>query len=634
MERSTIRSFNIKERKNPLKLRVLYYGLVLFLFYCVARNLVSLMDFYVSQPNENYYIFYSLNFSDYAQISILVLFGCMLAVFFLIHSALLTVVCADFFSLILACASSIKYANRHELIHFSDLFIKGANVIWKEYALIHWNKYLMLFLVLIVVSILMALGLELGLGSAKIRMNSWKNAVVSVFLAGLTLLLMVTITVGFGKTKQSLDTYLSNAEKGVSKRFVLYHFINKERVSFTDEQVEEILSKIDDSVSQNQENQKSLTPNVIAIMNESWWNTDNIDTSRVFMSKDPMEPFNSLPGEAITGYVSVNVYGGGTVSSEGEFLTGMNTKYFTSDSGFFNTIGERQEPSIVSYFNQLGYQTTAIHPYYGEFYNRREIYPMLGFDRILFDEDMHYSEIYSRYISDDSLVNEIIYQYEEQKSEGPIFLWSVSIGNHRRTLDYKEDPILDYEYPIDVEVSGSLESGEEQQNLVNYINGVYYSNLAIKKLIDYFSVCDEPTVVLMFGDHIPNYSESTAQLLGLNTSSDIVEEKQKIYTTPVVLWKNYETEKTDLVLSGQTVNYLDSILIEYAGLPTCAMAELLRTESDALKADTRFWRLGNNNQLILELNEVQISAILDLATIQYDLLIGNQLSMNVWNPYE
>jgi phosphoglycerol transferase MdoB-like AlkP superfamily enzyme len=121
-----------------------------------------------------------------------------------------------------------------------------------------------------------------------------------------------------------------------------------------------------------------------------------------------MQPFVDLDSKCRTGYLSSNVFGGGTVSSEFEFLSGLNTKYYTSSSGIYETIKNRKVPSIVDYFNSLDYSTTAIHPYYGDFYDRETIYNTMEFDKTIFDEDMLYRDIYTRYISDESMANQII----------------------------------------------------------------------------------------------------------------------------------------------------------------------------------------------------------------------------------
>ncbi|MBD5526496.1 MAG: LTA synthase family protein [Lachnospiraceae bacterium] len=321
-------------------------------------------------------------------------------------------------------------------------------------------------------------------------------------------------------------------------RYVLYRFLQNSSLSTINvERVEEsydfLLSKEPPKEAVNGEDY----PNVIVIMNESWWNTDNIQTDRITFSQDPMGSYKELADRCVTGYQTSVVFGGGTVTPEIEFLTGLNAKYYRADSAYEQMQG-RKVPSLVDYFNGLDYETVAIHPYYGSFYGRDVAYAIMGFDQVIFEEDMQYRDIYTRYISDESMAKQIIAEIEEE-SNGPKFIWTLSIGNHRRTLNYSVKSVTNYDYPISVTVNGVKLSKEDYDILVNYANGIYLANQAFSQLVEYFTSVEQPTVLLMFGDHCPNFSAEVLEALELGEENGDGEKAERLYSTPVIAWSNF-----------------------------------------------------------------------------------------------
>lgn len=342
-----------------------------------------------------------------------------------------------------------------------------------------------------------------------------------------------------------------------------------------------------------------------------------------------MEPYKRLAGKCSSGQLSANIFGGGTISSEAEFLTGLNTKYFLSDIGIYSELQERKLPSIVDYFHDMDYDTVAIHPYYGEFYDRDVIYPQLGFDKIIFEEDMQYTDIYTQYISDESLACQIIKEYEEGKNAQQ-FIFAVSIANHIRVLDYKKDLVDDYPYPISIIESGESLNEKNRNDLVNYMNDIYLSNKAFEQLVLYFSKTKEPVAVVMYGDHAPSFSKGILTLLGLDGTD--WETQKRLYSVPVLMWSNFDAEK--IHFSGENINYLPQIVLDYAGLPESDMTQILRYEKKILKSNTRKVVEDANRQPARTYNEEQTEAVRHFKVMDYDILFGSSTDRDkIWQPY-
>ncbi len=433
--------------------------------------------------------------------------------------------------LFLSYVSNIKYASLNELFRLSDLQLTEAAGIAVRYLNLNFTpKQLMVIIALL----LLCVG---GFASDRFcrKYPLFKKCgdkygktlyILRIFLGFVCLTAMFFYEERFIKNAYSMESIDNATVSGAGNdRYILYNFLKNDNLGNID------ITHVEDSYrffldnfdSDDEESGERQFPNVIVIMNESWWNTDNIPDNAVTFSSDPMEPFHRLAGNCSAGELSANIFCGGTIGSETEFLTGLNIKYFTSFTGIATEIREHKIPTVVDYFNALDYDTVAIHPYDGSFYGRDALYSSMGFDKIIFEEDMTYKDIYSCYISDESLAKQIIKEYEENKDINK-FIFAVSIGNHIRGLDSKHNFIENYPYPVSVTLNGDLDE-EAYTDLVNYINGIYLANEAFAKLVSYFEQKKEPTVLVMYGDHMPGFSKEALTLFQLD--GDDLESKQR-----------------------------------------------------------------------------------------------------------
>ena len=138
--------------------------------------------------------------------------------------------------------------------------------------------------------------------------------------------------------------------------------------------------------------------------------------------------------------------------------------------------------NIYSYareFKNQGYDTVGIHTYQKEFYERDRAYPLLGFDEMLGEYDLHAEQHFNSgpFLTDESLVEEIMYQLEQPHEKG-VFIQGITMENHGLYLN-KFDPS---EWNIDF-TSDAL--SEEESNLLhNYCKGVSDSDAQLRRLYD------------------------------------------------------------------------------------------------------------------------------------------------------
>lgn len=616
--------------------KILIYVFAIGLLITAITFLPYLADYYLLQPDGTILTYYAHNSADkYYEFENILIGLSIMTLYFLSGRLSVALTVPSLLLMLLAYANNIKYAALHELLRFNDLMITEAAGIALRYLNLKFTlpqlKVLALVFVLCIGGFaadrlcrkypLFSQNTPLLLNCRRIL----RPALCCACLAGM---------LGYGRyfiegTNSIASIDAKNVNGTESERYIVYNFIKNDRLGAINmDHVQNSYSYFLDGQTANNQTDAASRPNVIVIMNESWWNTDNITGSGITFSSDPMETYRKLEEYCSSGHLTTNIFGGGTIGSETEFLTGLNTKYFGSFTGIAWALEERKIPSIVDYFNALDYDTVAIHPFEGSFYGRNTIYPAMGFDKIVFEDDMDYTDIYSCYISDESLVRQIIKEYEESEAERK-FIHAVSIANHIRGLDPKHDSLKDYPYPISVELEGTLDE-ESYMNLVNYINGIYLANEAFEELAAYFAQADEPVVLVMYGDHMPSFSEEALELMGLGGTDP--ETQRRRYSVPVLIWSNFEADRINP--DGENINYLPQMLLEYAGLPDTDMSRVLKQQREVLKTNTRILVADDQGRVLDAYDYRQREAVQHFMVVDYDILYGSGPSRErVWLPY-
>ena len=303
-----------------------------------------------------------------------------------------------------------------------------------------------------------------------------------------------------------------------------------------------------------------VKPNVIVIMNESFADMKALCD---FETNTPYLPFiYSLEDNAVKGNLHVSVVGGNTPNSEFEFLTGMSMGYLPAGSIPYQQFLKSERPSFASQLNDLGYHTVAMHPYWAEGWKRETVYPYLGFEEMHFLNYDTYGSFndYHRirdYISDKGVYDKIRLTYEENGDGEPLFIFAVTMQNHSGYTQIYDNLALE------VKVEGL----ENNIPLSTYMSLVRESDSAFKGLIEYFEKADEPTVILMFGDHQPNDSiaEPLMKQAGMVYNDSDIESSEMRFTVPYVMWSNFGMDVD--APEDVSINYLSTLLMDAAGLP-------------------------------------------------------------------
>ncbi len=296
--------------------------------------------------------------------------------------------------------------------------------------------------------------------------------------------------------------------------------------------------------------------NLICIMNES---LSDLRVDGDFSTNQEYFPFiNSLTENTIKGNLCMPVFGSMTSNSEFEFLTGDSVAMLPSNSIAYQFNVKPDAWTMVSTMKDQGYRTVAMHPYPGENWNRNTCYSNMDFDEFLDGEYFADSEQIRYYTSDQGDFEKLIQVVEEKEDpQEKLFLFNVTMQNHGGY-----DVTFD-EFDQTVWLTGDMEGKYPKAD--QYLSLVKRSDDAFAYLLDYFSHSDEPTMIVMFGDHQPSVEdEFFDEIYGIPSDEVSVEKRLMWYETPFIIWTNYEQPSKDMGNLGAV--YLSSYVLKLAGL--------------------------------------------------------------------
>lgn len=317
-------------------------------------------------------------------------------------------------------------------------------------------------------------------------------------------------------------------------------------------------------------------PNVIFLQLESF-----IDPNRLegfSYSSDPVPVFTGLKKNFSSGYLEVPSIGAGTANTEFELLTGMSLDYFGPGEYPYKTILQQKSCETIAYnLKENGYGTHAIHNNFGSFYDRHLVFPNLGFDRftsVEYMEDVPRNEL--GWAKDSILTEEIFSSLATTASAD--FVYAISVQPHGK---YPGE--CDENLPI--AVSSTKEVTEsELAGYRYYLNQIHEVDAFVGDLLKKLEQFDEPTVLVIYGDHFPSIG-LTEQYL----------EKGDALQSEYVIWSNFAMDKEDRDLACYQ---LGSAVLERIGIGTGTINALHQN----LRQDSRY--------------------LADLEILSYDALYG------------
>ena len=370
------------------------------------------------------------------------------------------------------------------------------------------------------------------------------------------------------------------------------------------------LSWIMDQVELPEETELSADhPNIVAIMNESWADFEEFGT--LSLTESVTDYIRSLDN-SIFGHTYTSVFGAGTSASEFEFLTGNTMAFLPSGSIPYQQYVLGPTASLASLLKAQGYDTLAFHPGERTSWQRNLAYPQLGFDQFKCVDDMDVAQTMEHgYVSDQSDFQQIIWEFERKEEGKPLFLFNVTIQNHG---SYTAE-----DYPAQVTLTdqpGKYPQAEQYLTLANK------TDQAFRTLVEYFQNQEEPTIILMFGDHQPSVEQGFLdKAYGVTQDQMNMNQYMGKYETPFVIWANYPLPEEGPEITS--LNFLSLYLLQYAGIGGTVYDGYLWQLQQQLPALTFVGYMDTAGQAHSHLETHDYAALIeDYQQVQYNNLFG------------
>ena len=387
----------------------------------------------------------------------------------------------------------------------------------------------------------------------------------------------------------------------------IYPYLTSDNVAYDTESMTNILESLSVSESSARLAKDEDAPyNLIIVQLESFMDPLLIEGAQY--SEDPIATFRALTEVSPHGYITVPTFGAGTVMTEFEVLTSISMSALKpGEIPYDQLLCTTPVQSLATIFNSLGYQTTFLHNYEGNFYNRHLAIRNLGFDVYVPLEYMAGDHgVHQIDKTDDGLLFDYVIKSLEQ-SEEQDFIYAVTAGTHQPySLTEGED--------AEIIVSGTL-SDDYRLPLQDYVNRMHSLDTQIARIVDYINQSDEPTLLVFFSDHLPNLSAVTDE-----KTYDL-----DLYVTPYLIYSNAPLEAA-LPYDDMTSYQLGAYALNLLGIQEGAMHKihdlyaasddyqetLDLVQKDLLYGEGRFYEgrlLPTSSNLFFGLGELQIEEI-------------------------
>ena len=372
------------------------------------------------------------------------------------------------------------------------------------------------------------------------------------------------------------------------------------------------LSWIMDQVERPEETAVSADhPNIIAIMNESW--ADFESYGNLSLSESVMDYIKSLDN-AVFGHAYSSVFGAGTSACEFEFLTGNSMAFLPSGSIPYQQYVLGDTASLASLLRAKGYDTLAFHPGERTSWQRDRAYPRLGFDAYKCGDDMDVPQTFEHgYVSDESDFRQLIWELEHKEAGQPLFLFNVTIQNHGgyTAADYPAQVTL-------TDAPGEYPMAEQYLTLANK------TDQAFRTLVEYLEDFDEPTIVVMFGDHQPSVEQGFLdRAYGVTQDQMTMEQYMGRFYVPFVIWANYPLPESGPEVTS--LNFLGQYLLRYAGIGGTAYDNYLWQLQTRLPAVTFVGYVDADGRAYSHLETNGFTPVIeDYQRVQYNNLFGGK----------
>ncbi len=245
-------------------------------------------------------------------------------------------------------------------------------------------------------------------------------------------------------------------------------------------------------------------PDIVMIQSEAFF-----DPSRLkgIASDEYLANFRALAATGIRGDLRVTAYGGGTIRTEFETLTGYPMAAFPAVAYPYYGLAAGWMPSLPHRLTALGYSTALYHPFRADFWNRRQVMPQLGFQESHYEEAFVTSERAGSFVSDRALFDHLL-EALDAKPHAPQFIMGITMENHgpwNTDVGALRAKLKEHTLPRGLSEAGA-------QELTHYLAHLVNGDAALGDFARSLLARSHWTVLVFYGDHLPNLADAFADL--------------------------------------------------------------------------------------------------------------------------
>lgn len=327
-----------------------------------------------------------------------------------------------------------------------------------------------------------------------------------------------------------------------------------------------------------------IKPNVIVVMSEAFADFRKFD--ELDLDTDAYDGYDAVAAEGFKGTAIVPTFASFTVRTEFELLFGLPVKSLNDPNMPQRMLLDREQPTIIQCYDDIGYSTAYVHPFLSSFYSRKRVYSNFGFDTMIFDDSFTVPVEYEgTYISDETVFSQIEKLIKD--TDKPLYVHTTTMQNHQPYSD-----------------------GDNDEELSNYLDKIKITSDALKTFTEHLSEIDEPTVLLMVGDHFPSLKAENSVYDRININADNC---SSVYEQSYIIWSNYITDYSSVPDEKISAFYLPYVIYNLIDAPKDTFIQAMTNKMQTLPVYSTQYD-----------SEIPRDDELDVLT--YDRILGDNIS--------
>lgn len=293
-------------------------------------------------------------------------------------------------------------------------------------------------------------------------------------------------------------------------------------------------------------------PDIVVLLQESTVNPVFYDLPGATLPELSM--FKPDEYTSAFGGLRVHSYGGSTWLAEFALFSGLDSRDFgATHSSVFYTVTPHLKTSLIQVLKENGYHTVVLTPFNKTAYHAAYAYRDFGVDEVLQLQDLGYPAGKSENLWTVKSSEILTYaaRVMDMRKDKPLFLFILTMAEHG---PYEK------RYPLCCSLETMPSNKKLAHKMSDYIGRIETLNRATETFSDYLMSRSKPTMFLYFGDHQPNFEDSTLRYKMSDMDSS--------YLTQFTFRDNLQNKSGHQRYEKMDVSLLGGLVLERAGLQT------------------------------------------------------------------